>query len=270
MLRALKAAFLLRWPISGLGDVPINLVAIASLGVLGFGNPGFWLAGIGLETLYLATLTTNRRFLRWVDAQDKTLETDTVEEKRRALIQQLTPPDRQMLDRLTERCDRIESLWRQGDDFLLESNQQALRELQWYYLKLLIARAHLSGPETQSDADTVRNDVVTLERELTQPQLTTVARESKAATMAILRKRLENFGRRQQTLEEIASDLERIEAQVALVLENTTLEGKPQALSTHLDLASQTLDAGIFGSSAEVIADVDAAYSQPAPAKERS
>src|SRR5262249_29135171 len=119
MLRALKAAFLLRWPVKGLGDVPVNAVALTCLGLLGFGNPGFWLIGVSLETVYLATLVTNRRFLHWVAAQDKVTEDGTVASKVRALVDQLQPDGRRSLDRLNAQCDRIESLWRSSDEFQL-------------------------------------------------------------------------------------------------------------------------------------------------------
>ena len=49
------------------------------------------------------------------------------------------------------------------------------------------------------------------------------------------------------------------------MLENTTLEGKPQAVSADLDLASQLLDGSYFGASAADIAALDAAYARPAP-----
>jgi hypothetical protein len=270
MLRALKAAFFLRWPVKGLGDVPVNVLALTCAGVLGLANPGFWFAGLGLETVYLATLATNQRFLRWVAAQDKVVEEGSVAEKLRALTNQLAPDDRRAMDQLNDQCRRIESLWRSGDEFQLETNQQALRDLEWLYLKLLIARAHLRGAEAQGDALKVEGDIKVLERELTNAQLTQALRESKTATLAILKKRAENFLRRQQSLGEIASDLARIQAQVELVLENATLEGKPQAVSTNVDLASQTLDAGFFGASAADVADVDAAYSQASPARTRA
>jgi hypothetical protein len=54
----------------------------------------------------------------------------------------------------------------------------------------------------------------------------------------LLRRRIENIGWRRQSPEEIAGDLARVEAQVSLLLENPTLEGKPQAVSADLDLAS--------------------------------
>ena len=263
MLRALKAAFLLRWPVTGLGDVPVNLVALACLGVLGFGNHGFWLAGMGGETLYLATLVSNRRFLNWVAAQDKVVESGSVARKLKTLVDQLAPDSRQSMDHLNQRCSRIESLWRSTDEFQLGTNEQALRDLQWFYLKLLIARQHLESADTEADIVKVQRDLKDLERGLSDPGLTQATRDSKTATLAILRKRAENFERRKESLDEIDSDLKRIEAQVDLVLENATLDGKPQSVAINLDLASQTLDSGAFGSSAADIADVDAAYSQP-------
>jgi len=270
MFRAIKAAFLLRWPIKGLGDVPINVLALACLGVLGFGNPGFWLAGVGLETLYLATLSSNRRFVNWVDAQEKVIEDSTVSQKLHALLDQLAPENRRSMDQLNQRCGRIETLWRSSDELQLGSNEQALRDLQWVYLKLLIARQHLLNAESEADAAKVENDMHSLERELSDPKLTPATRESKMATLGILKKRHENISRRKQSLDEVASDLARIEAQVDLVLENATLDGKPSSVAVNLDLASMALDSGMFGSSAADVADVDAAYSKPPATRNRA
>jgi hypothetical protein len=270
MLRAIKAAFLLRWPITGLGDVPVNLVALACLGALGFGNHGFWLAGMGAETLYLASLISNRRFLNWVAAQDKVVEDGSVARKLKTLVDQLAPDSRKSMDSLNQRCGKIESLWHATDEFQLGTNEQALRDLQWFYLKLLIARQHLESADTQADIAKVQRDMQELERDLTAPGLTQATKESKTATLAILKKRAENIDRRRQSLDEIESDLKRIEAQVDLVFENATLEGKPQSVAINLDLASQALDSGAFGSSAADVADVDAAYAQPPATRTRA
>src|SRR5262245_50108036 len=122
MFRALRAAFLLRYPVPGLGDVPVNLVGLACLGLLGLGNAGFWFTGIGLETLYLVSLCTNLRFQRWVVAQNRTETSGVIEVKRRALREQLNQDDNATLERLSEKCTRIESLWRAHDDVVLHSN----------------------------------------------------------------------------------------------------------------------------------------------------
>ena len=260
MKQALKAAFFLRYPIAGLGEVPINLIGLACFGVLGFGNPGFWFAGAGLETAYLAALATNWRFQRWANAQASALETSDVDARRLALVKQLIQVDRLAMERLAGKCDRIESLWRAQDEVVAQSNLAALRDLQWVYLKLLLAKQHLLSSESETNENDLRADIDKLTRELSDTLLSSATRESKSATLELLRRRAGNVNRRRQTLDEIASDLARVEAQVALVLENTTLEGKPQAVSADLNLASQLLDSSYFGASAADIAAVDAAY----------
>jgi hypothetical protein len=263
MIRALKAAFLLRYPIPGLGAVPVNIVALACLGLLGLGNAGFWFAGAGLETLYLATLVSYPRFQRWADAQALIEDTIDVEARRRELVSQLPDADRAAMLMLSSKCERIESLWRSQEDVVLQSSDRALRDLQWLYLKLLIARHHVVASESEVDEAQLLRDIETLERGQSDARMSAAARESKGATLALLKRRSDNVARRRQTLEEIASDLARIEAQVALVLENTTLDGKPQAISGDLELASQLLDDSLFGTSAGAIAALDAAYAQP-------
>jgi hypothetical protein len=262
MIRALKAAFLLRYPVPGLGSVPINLVGLACLGLMGVGNPGFWFAGLGLETVYLATLASNGRFQRFAEGMARVEQGSDVESRRTALLAQLTDADKLAMERLSERCRRIESLWQSQDDFALHSNEEALRDLQWTYLKLLIARQHLVGSEREADEKTVRADITALEQAVLNPQLSPGLRQSKSATLSLLKRRAENVERRRQTLDEIASDLSRIEAQIALLLENATLEGKPQAVSADIDLASRLLDGSVFGSSADDIAALDAAYAR--------
>ncbi len=122
------------------------------------------------------------------------------------------------------------------------------------------------GTDTESDERKLRADTELLERDLATAKLSPATRESKSATLQLLRKRVQNCERRRQSLDEIASDLARIEAQVALVLENTSLEGTPTAVSADLDLASRLLDDSYFGASAADIAALDAAYAQPQPA----
>ena len=96
------------------------------------------------------------------------------------------------------------------------------------------------------------------------PSLSAASRESKSATLKLLRQHAQNFDRRRQAPDEIDSDLARIEAQVALVLENMSLERAPAAVSADLDLASQLLDGSHFGPAAPDVAALDAAYSHAA------
>ena len=50
--------------------IPPNWFGIAAFGLLGaLVNPGLWLIGLGLEGLYLWTLSRNERFRNAIDAQ---------------------------------------------------------------------------------------------------------------------------------------------------------------------------------------------------------
>jgi len=71
-------------------------------------------------------------------------------------------------------------------------------------------------------------------------------RESKRATLNILKKRLNNLHRKAETLEEIDSDLVRIEAQVDLVRENAGMQSKPQTISADIELASNLVSGGLL------------------------
>jgi hypothetical protein len=83
---------------------------------------------------------------------------------------------------------------------------------------------------------------------------------SKSATINILKERVGNIHRRRQTLEEIDSDLTRIESQVELILENTTMQGKPSTISTDIELASNLFASNLFGDSEITVAALDRTY----------
>jgi len=87
--------------------------------------------------------------------------------------------------------------------------------------------------------------------------------ESKKATQGILRKRVANLQRREQSLEEIASDLTRLEAQIDLAVENAGMRGKTETISTKIDLVSHLLDDSIYGESGPSIAVLDETFNRP-------
>lgn len=262
MWQYLKAAFWARPEIPGLGRVPLNVVMLSGLGLLGFGHHGFWMAGATLEAAYLFALTTNPRFQKIADAEHATLEEDTVEKQRLALIQALTPPRQAQLKALDAKCTRILELERdaQVDDFAVSNNRDALGKIQWLYLKLLIAQqnfASLQGPAIEQD---LNRQIDRIETELRSGKLSSSLEESKTATVKILQQRLANLGRREKDLEEIQSDLTRIEAQVDLGLENAGMRGKSESISSNIKLVSQLLDTSIYGESSESVQAVEASF----------
>jgi hypothetical protein len=260
--RYLKAAFLVGVDVPALGRVPINILAAAGFAILGFGHPGFWFLGLAAEAAIVPTLAFNKRFQNVVDAQDRQLSTDNSDAKRASLIQLLPADYKKRLSDLQRKCGKVVEVYRnaQAEEFLIETNQHALENLSWVYLKLLIARYHLLTAGTEDTPDSLLKKIATLEKELRDPDETPALRQSKSATLDILKRRVANIQRREQSLEEVESDLTRVESQVDLILDNAAMQGKPQTISSDIELASDLVSGGMFGDAESTVADLDRDY----------
>lgn len=262
MFRYLKAAFLAAPEIAGLGRLPANVILLAGFLILGFGHPGFWLLGLALEASYLYTLTTSARFRKLVDADQLQLSESAAASQRLALIAKLAPASRGRLARIEEKCAKVLQLERdaQAEDFTIEGNREALRKLEWLYLKVLVAQQNLHALGGDGSQNELRRKVGVLQSEVGADRLSRSLRESKQATLRILEQRLANLERREQTLAEIDSDLTRIEAQVDLAMDNAGMRGKSEAISANINLVSQLLDESIYGESGSSIAALDRTF----------
>jgi hypothetical protein len=265
MLRYLKAAFLVGVDVPGLGRVPANILALCAFAIFGFVEPAFWLLGMGLETVFLFALASNARFQKVVDAQALQLSEGDAEAKRLALIRELPPDSQKRIAGLTRQCAKVLDVYRnlQAEDFVVGTNEEALRRLEWLYVRLLVGRYHLAASNEGTDRDLMKK-IADLEADLKDGEETEALRQSKSATLNILKKRLANLRRKDLTLQEIDSDLTRIENQVDLILENATIQGKPQTISTDIELASDLVGGAAFGDSEIAIADLDQAFGQSA------
>jgi len=244
MRRYLREAFWARPDLAGLGRVPWNALAVAGLAILGFGEHAVWLGGIALETFYLYSLVTNTRFQHWVDAKEVArLQSDT-DASREKLAETLGDHQRRRLSSVEDKCKKIEQLYgqTQSEDFLYDSNREALRKLTWLYMRLLVAQRNLQMLDVTSRDTDLRNQIAAIEKELSSSQMSETLRESKKATLLILNQRLRNLQRRAESLAEIDSDLTRIEQQIDLAAEDASLKGRPAAISANIDLVSHLLD----------------------------
>jgi hypothetical protein len=271
MLDYLKAAFWYGVDLPGLGRLPVNVLALVGFAILGFGHPAFWLLGAGLEVGFVVLLAAQPRFQRAVDARRHAQAAAAGEHDRDELVRKLDAAARQRLAALDGKCAHVLQLLRDAhaDDFTLESSQDALSRLSWTYLKLLVARFHLESSRQGASGADLQRQIAQLEQSLATPAMSGALRESQSATLKILRQRQQNLERCEQTLQEVASDLARIEAQADLALENANLRGSGAVVTANLELASQILDDGLYyGDSQAAVAALDEAYK--APAKTRS
>lgn len=244
-----------------LGRVPVNILGAAAFTILGFGHPAFWLLGLGLETTVLCSLAFNPRFQRYVTSQELQLSHADVEVQRQSLIRLLSPEATGRLSSLSDRCNQTLQVCEatEGGRYLVDINRTALQKLQWLYLKLLVARHYLETGG-KADADSLKKRIETLDAELRDKSASDALTQSRAATLTILKQRLANLQNRSTLLAEIDSDLTRIEAQVDLALESASVQGKPQTISTEIDLASDLVTGALFGESQPTIAALEQTY----------
>lgn len=261
MFRYLKAAFFVGVEVPGLGRLPVNAMLAAAFGIFGFAEHAVWLLGIGVESTVLFALTTSERFRKVVDgAQLQSSEVDA-ETRRRALITTLPSELQRRLIDLVKVCGRVSDLNQQsGDEFVLATNRDALQRLEWVFLKLLVARHNLTSVGQTTSIRELQADIAGIEQTLENPNLTDALRQSKQGTLAILKERLANVERRKLTLDEIDSDLARIEAQAQLLLENASMLGKPATISTDIELACNLAGTNLYGDSGTAIADLDQTF----------
>ena len=264
MWRYLKAAFLVGVQVPGLGRLPVNALAAAGFLILGFGHPGFWFLGLAAEAAVVPALAFNKRFQNVVDADEQQLASGESENKRASLVQQLPTDYRRRLAELERKCARVIEVYQnaQAEEFVVDTNRDALENLKWIYLKLLIARYHLLTAGTDDTPAALNKKIESLQADLQNSRDTAALRQSKAATLDILKRRLANIERREQSLEEVESDLTRVESQVDLILDNAAMQGKPQTISTDIELASDLVSGGMFGDAELAVADLDRDYSK--------
>ncbi|HJQ39908.1 MAG TPA: hypothetical protein VKB93_22425, partial [Thermoanaerobaculia bacterium] len=223
--------------------VPWNALAVVAGLVAGWWDPALWGATAAGEFIYLLTMASNPGFQKHIDERRVVELRGDTEEARRKLLSNVGGAARQRYRKLEEKRERLHALYIQhaGDDLFLDSNREALRKLTWLFLNLLVAqRNFIIAPK--SDERDLQKQIGTLEREMTVPDLTQSLRESKQATLDLLRGRLDNIDHRDSSLAEIDADLARIEAQFDLALEEATLRGRPAAISIGVELTSRMLN----------------------------
>jgi hypothetical protein len=264
----LKAAFWTGLDVPGLGRIPLNALAVLGFGILGFGHEGFWLLGAGLEAGYLTLLATHPRFQRAVDARRTSLASADTADGQKELAARLSPDAQRRLAALNDKIARALEAAREAhaDPFDLASRREAFGRLTWIYLKLLVARHQLQATQASADVKDLKRRIADLETAASSGEATAALRQSRSATLDLLRQRLQNLERCGQTLQEVESDLQRIEAQVDLAVESAGVldGGGGAATAANLELASEILGEGLdYGDLGSQVAALDQVYAAP-------
>jgi hypothetical protein len=248
MFRYLSAAFTARPRIPGLGQIPVNLLALAGFGIVGLASPAFWFLGLGIEVAYLFGLASNSRFRGIIDARTATAPPARPQSAGwEQLVGELSGQERARLMALKAKLQRVTALYDRfhADDITAGQTRESLLALLGHYARLLLARENLALQWTDDDDRELRDQAGLIETQLRQAGLSEELRNSKMRTLEIVQARIENQKRRSQMAEEIESELNRIEAQFDLALENAAMSSTPQAISSDLAIDLARFDAAL-------------------------
>lgn len=239
-LRYLKAAFFLRERVPLLGHVPVNLVASAAFIALGFGHPAFWLIGLVGEIAFLWSLAGSARFRKWVDARDLAERNRASEQGEAEILASLSEERRNRYESLRTSLATIGRNRSKNADagLAVPDDLDSYDDLLSVFLKRLEAQQRLLAPKSGDKPEEIRARAEAIHEQLgSDASLSPAARESREHTLEILRKRLEVFERKEESLDEIRSDLEQIEEQFRLALDSSDFGAGHDTTKLDLELA---------------------------------
>ncbi len=250
-LHYLKKAFLVHW----------NLLALGAVSVAGIisGQPDVVLPiTAAVEILYLATLSTNRKFQSAMDAE--TYKAVRAEESRRAqaktlqLFEALAPADRRAFDQLKA---QIVNLSRIAESIVgsaaaaASGRQSGMNHLLWIYLKLLYSKnaverffAITNPSAIDEDISRIKSRLETLGTKESDSPTDAKRRASLEDQLKTCEARLENFQRAKDNYEFIQDELGRLSAKISGLAEMAVARQDPNFISDEVDSVSKSVEAG--------------------------
>jgi hypothetical protein len=244
-----RAAFLQRVRVPGLGALPANVMGLAAFAVLGLANPGFWLLGAAGELAYLGWLSGSSRFQKLVQGTRLAAAQEGWDERVRRLAESLDGKSRRRYQDLLADCRRAVGISESLDGPLTADAQVAgvrsasLNQLLWIFLRLLRSRELIRDNLASVDRKALAGEIGALEARLAEVdrgQDAALAR-SLEGTLEIQRRRLANLDRAASHLGVLESELDRIERHVELIREEAAVSGKTEVLSDRLDAVTSAM-----------------------------
>jgi hypothetical protein len=174
-----------------------------------------WILWIGLPTaaglvlyLCLPAIQRYRKIESWQDQRSALLAQWSL------VVDNLSTAAEKRYSALHDRISRLGDLFPQPDSgSLLRPGEYML----WLYLKLLLARDHIEETVRTSHEDQITAQRDALLTELETTTLTATTRQSKEETLLILDQRIVTIQNRAGRIQEIESDITRVEQWVALM-----------------------------------------------------
>jgi hypothetical protein len=220
--------------------IPPNWFGIAAFGLLGaLVNPGLWLIGLGLEGLYLWSVSRNPRFRNVVDANAGFTENTSRYESLLANLDSAAQTQQYEVER--EAAEIASLLQRSGSH---DSQIGDVRQLAWLHLKMLAARA--SFIEVVAVADRERKNLDEQERRararLAESDTDEGLRRSLEQQIEVIQSRHKAHADAERRLELVDAELGRLRQQISLVREQALLATDENSIAHSLDALSASLN----------------------------
>ena len=246
--------------------VPPNWIGLGVFGFLGWLNPGFWIVGAGLELAYLFGLSTSDRFRSTIDGAALLEARKASEEKVNAVLTRLDGASRRRYQTLADRCQEIirNQTGTKGDVLNVAQGLDGLLKI---YLRLLSTSHQLSQMVTAASVQQrqeMERRLAELRRRASAEGIGRDLQTSLEGQAATLETRLTNQKEAVQKYEFTQAEIQRIEEQVELVREQSTLSTEPVTVSRHVDAIASTLSStnqwmkdqvDIFGPTTDELSD---------------
>src|SRR5262245_12186907 len=221
--------------------MPLTQMLLASFGIAGFINPGFWLLGMAGVVAFVGGRSASERFQKLVEGERLLARAGTAEDKLKAAYDRLQPGSQSRYRALVVVCREVLGLGT-GEGNLGDFRAGNLNQMLWLFLRLLASREAITDTLARIDRRQLEAGLESLKSRVaaaSDPE-GALAR-SLRATLEIQEKRLTNLDAATNNLAVIDAELERIEQQVRLVREESAVSRSPEALSARLDSVSSTL-----------------------------
>lgn len=241
-----KAAFTFGPVVPGLGRVPVNALAVLAVGVAGVVfSPGILLIGAAAELSYLTFASSDRRFRRLVESRFSSGDAEANDTRRAQMRALVDREDQERHSQLEDRCREVARLQPQSAGALSTNHLQALSRLSWIFLKLLVSRRMIREKVREDGRADIEAKLADTEARLASPEAgdaTSPLRRTLESTAELLRRRLENVKKGYERAAYCDGELDRIEQQVALLVEDAALAKDSDGLGYRVDAVAATLD----------------------------
>lgn len=226
-----------------LGAMPLTQMLLASFGLAGFINPGFWLLGLAGVVAFVGGRSASERFQKLVEAERLQARSVNAEDRMKLAYDRLQPASQARYRALVVVCREVLGLGvGSGEGSLTDFRAGNLNQMLWLFLRLLASRESITDTIARVDRGQLEAGLASIKSRLAAaPDPEGALARSLRATLEIQEKRLANLDSATNNLAVIDAELERIEQQVRLVREESAVTRSPEAISARLDSVSSTL-----------------------------